>query len=77
MAVSRGKFEVLETMTLDSNTFGPNIQLLTTEPLMIKEYANWCSLKKFYMTNTKTQFNALKRRAEAVLQLLNEEYHFK
>ncbi|HMU45021.1 MAG TPA: hypothetical protein PKC72_01575 [Chitinophagaceae bacterium] len=76
-AISRGSFKDLETMVLDSGIFARDTKLLTIEPLLVKEFANWCSLKKFYMANTAAQFNSLKQQAEAVLRQLKKEYHFK
>jgi hypothetical protein len=75
--ISQTNFSDLEKINLDSLTLAGNTQLMTTEPLLIKEYRNWCALKKFYMANTASHFNTLKRRAEAVLRMLKEEYHFK
>ena len=76
-AVSRSDFSDLKKISLDTTVFSGNFQLMTNDPLLIKEYANWCALKKFYMTRTASHFYNLKRRAEAVLQLLKDEYHFK
>ena len=75
--------EFLEESLISDNTaknisdtaFFSNRQLLTTEPLQLKEYANWCALKKFYLTNTIVFYKKLHLQAAAVLQLLNKQYH--
>lgn len=59
----------------DSLVAARNTPLMTTEPLLIKEYSNWCSLKKFYMVRTALHFTTLKQRANSVLRLLKDEYH--
>ncbi len=74
--ISKGGFLSLEKTGLDSVIFA-GAEPMTTDPTLVKEYANWCSLKKFYMSRTATEFHTLKRRAAVVLQLLKEEYHFK
>jgi hypothetical protein len=54
--------------------FFSNMQLLTNEPLRMKEYANWCALKKFYSTNSIVMYKKLNLQATALLQLLSKEY---
>jgi len=60
---------------ISDTTFFSNGQLLTSEPLQLKEYANWCALKKFYLTNTIAFYKKLYLQATDVLQLLNKQYH--
>ena len=67
----------MEKIHPNSLFFPPNTQLLTTDPFLLKEYANWCTLKKFYMNRSALHFKFLKLQAGAVLRLLKEEYHFK
>lgn len=75
--ISQNNFFNPEKMYHDLVTLPGNIQLLTTEPLPLKEYANWCALKIFYMGRTVQHFQRLKAFSEAVLRLLKEQYHFK
>ena len=62
---------------VSDTAFFKNRQLLTNEPFLLKEYANWCSLKKFYLTNSFLRYRALKAQATSVLKLLNKKYHIK
>ena len=57
--------------------FFSNRQLLTSEPFRLKEYANWCALKKFYLTNSIALYKRLHLQATDVLRLLNKQYHLK
>ena len=57
--------------------FFKNRQLLTNELFLFKEYANWCSLKKFYLMNSFVRYKALKTQATSVLNLLSQKYHIK
>ena len=59
----------------DSNGFFKGYPLLTTEAVKIKEYANWCALKKFYMENTRAYLARLKNTAVPLLQLLDKKIH--
>lgn len=49
-----------------------NRKLLSTDELMLKEYANWCALKKFYMANSAAYTTRVKGYAIAVLAVLNK-----
>jgi len=60
----------------DSNFF-QDVKLVATEKKILKEYTNWCALKKFYMLNSMQHYTALKVQAVGLLRLLNEEYHIK
>jgi hypothetical protein len=59
---------------ISDSTFFSNRQLLTIEPLRLKEYANWCALKNFYLTNTIIFYKKLNQQATDVLRLLNKQY---
>jgi len=76
VAISNGGFLAQEKTGLDPVIFA-DTQPMTTDPLLVKEYANWCALKKFYISRTAVQFHTLNRRAGGVLQILKDEYHFK
>jgi hypothetical protein len=77
--------EFLEESLISDNTaknisdtaFFSNRQLLTSEPSRLKEYANWCALKKFYLTNTIVFYKRLHLQATDVLRLLTKQYHLK
>jgi hypothetical protein len=58
---------------INDSSFFSNRQLLTSEPLRLKEYANWCALKIFYLTNTIIFYNKLHQDATDVLHLLNKQ----
>ena len=58
-------------------TFFSNRQLLTSDPLRLREYANWCALKKFYLINSIVAYKRLCLQATDVLGLLNKQYHLK
>ena len=60
----------------DGNFF-QDVKLVATEKKILKEYTNWCALKKFYMLNSMQHYTALKVQAVGLLRLLNEEYHIK
>jgi len=62
---------------INDTAFFTNRQLLTSEPLRLKDYANWCALKKFYFTNSITQYKRLHFQATDVLRLLTKQYHLK
>ena len=62
---------------ISDTAFFSNRQLLTSDPSRLKEYANWCALKKFYLTNLINQYKRLNSQASGVLQLLNKQYHLK
>ena len=49
-----------------------NKRLLSNNELMLREYANWCALKKFYMANSVANITRVKEYAIAVLQVLNK-----
>jgi hypothetical protein len=49
--------------------------LISYESALIKEYANWCALKKFYMLNTIAKYNNLKKMADSIVTMLDEAYH--
>jgi hypothetical protein len=53
-------------------TLFKNRKLLTTNETMIKEYANWCALKKFYLANNAAYTARVKDYAVAVLRMLNK-----
>ena len=57
--------------------FFKNRQLLTNELFLFKEYANWCSLKKFYLMNSFVRYRTLKTQATSVLTLLSKKYSIK
>lgn len=77
ITVSQTNFSSLEKINLNSMAITSNTQLVTNDETLIKEYANWCALKKFYMANTAKTFSSMKRRADGVLQKLKDEYNFK
>ena len=54
--------------------FFTNRRLLTNELFLFKEYANWCSLKKFYLMNSLVRYRALRTQATNVLKLLSQKY---
>ncbi len=60
---------------ISDTTFFSHRQLLTSEPLRLKEYANWCALKNFYLANTIIFYKNLNLQATDLLQLLNKQYH--
>lgn len=60
---------------INDTAFFSSSQLLTSEPLQLKKYANWCALKKFYFTNSIIFYKRLHIQANEVLHLLNEQYH--
>ena len=47
-------------------------RLLTNDGLKLKEYANWCALKKFYMANSIVYTRSAKESALDVLEILNK-----
>jgi hypothetical protein len=75
--IAQNNFFNPEKMYHDLLTLPDNIHLFTTEPLPLKEYANWCALKIFYMHRTVQHFQRLKTCSKAVLRLLKEQYNFK
>lgn len=46
--------------------------LLTYETPKIKEYANWCALKKFYMANTISSIRSVKETAKSTIASLDK-----
>ena len=62
-------------INMSDTAFFSNRQLLTSDPFRLKEYANWCALKKFYITNLINQYKRLHSEASGVLGLLNKQYH--
>jgi hypothetical protein len=46
--------------------------LLTYDAVKLKEYANWCALKKFYMSNTISALLSVKETSLATLERLNK-----
>jgi hypothetical protein len=74
-AISQVNFD-LRDANFDTLQFSRPVQLILKDAALIKEYANWCALKKFYMANTASKLNNVKRRGEAALRMLKEEYHF-
>ncbi|MEO7049384.1 MAG: hypothetical protein ABI091_29035 [Ferruginibacter sp.] len=48
--------------------------LLTNDPVKLKEFANWCVLKKFYMLNEKKIYKTLVHKIEPILEMLNKDY---
>lgn len=48
--------------------------LLTNDPAKLKEFANWCVLKKFYMLNERKLYKKLVHQMEAILEMLNKDY---
>jgi len=77
VTVSQSNFFDPEKMYHDLVALPDNIQLITTEPPPLKEYANWCALKKFYMQRTKLHFQRLNAQGDVLLGLLKEQYDFK
>ena len=63
--------------TLYDLAFFGDSQFFTYDPLRLKEYSNWCSLKKFYLTNTIYRYYSLKAKAAHLLKLLENDYHIK
>jgi len=53
-----------------------NPPLLTKEPAKLKEYANWCALKKIYMMNTVKMLEELQKYMTPILTILDKEYSF-
>ncbi|RXK60819.1 hypothetical protein ESA94_10180 [Lacibacter luteus] len=76
-AVAANNFLSRDALSFDQLKFTGSPRLMVTDPLLITEYKNWCAIKKFYMSNTAASFSIIKRRAEAVLRMLEKEYHFK
>ena len=58
-------------ITDQGNEVFEGYRLLSTEPVKIKEYANWCALKKFYMENAIAYLSRIKEHARAILHLLD------
>jgi hypothetical protein len=60
----------------ETNTdFFNKLKMMSGEVLMLKEYANWCALKKFYLINSVDKYRTLKEQAVVTLQLLSKYYH--
>jgi hypothetical protein len=53
-----------------------NPPLLTKDPAKLKEYANWCALKKFYMMNTVRILKDQLTKMTSILTILDKEYSF-
>ncbi|MEO7263468.1 MAG: hypothetical protein ABIW38_01085 [Ferruginibacter sp.] len=53
-----------------------NPPLLTKDPAKLKEYANWCALKKFYMMNTVRTLKDLLTKMDPILKIIDKEYSF-
>jgi hypothetical protein len=54
-----------------ASDFFKNEKLLSTDQTSLKEYANWCALKKFYMANSLNRIIRVKESAIILLQSLN------
>ena len=64
----------LESGEINADSFN-NLKLMSGDVLMLKEYANWCALKKFYLINSVDKYKTLKEQAVVTLQLLSKYYH--
>jgi hypothetical protein len=64
----------LESGEINADSFN-NLKLMSGDVLMLKEYANWCALKKFYLINSVDKYKTLKVQAVVTLQLLSKYYH--
>jgi hypothetical protein len=47
--------------------------LLTNDPVKLKEFANWCVLKFFYMLNERRIYKTLVHKIEPILEMLNRD----
>ena len=72
-----GSSNILEVKNanIDSISNFTDAMLISSDPILIKEYVNWCALKKFYMQNTVAKYNVINSVAEGVLRMLNSTYH--
>jgi len=68
-------FSADSLVNYDDLAFFKDEQVFTSDPLRLKEYANWCGLKKFYITNSIYRYNDLKTQATSILKLLDKKYH--
>lgn len=60
---------------IDAGTdFFSNEKLLTTDRMALKEYMNWCALKKFYMENSLNRITKVKQSSIQLLEILNREF---
>ena len=75
MFLSRSNILEEKNSNIDSISNFTDARLISYDPILIKEYANWCALKKFYMQNTVAKYNVIDRVAEGVLRMLNKAYH--
>lgn len=70
--MDRSNILTRDSYTDDSaSRFFDQLKLLNTDTQLIKEYANWCALKKFYMANSIVMCNRINGKAASVLQILN------
>jgi len=72
---SNGLFSGSTGKNISDTAFFSSSQLLTTEPLQLRKYANWCALKNFYLKNSILSNKQLYRKASNALRLLNKQYH--
>jgi hypothetical protein len=71
--ITNNNFLVGSTVSVDTSFgFFKNKLLLSSDNLSIKEYANWCAMKKFYMLNSAAYTTRVKEYAIALLQILNK-----
>ncbi|MEN9685763.1 MAG: hypothetical protein RLZZ28_1549 [Bacteroidota bacterium] len=49
-------------------------QLLTYDPKLLKEYSNWCALRKFYLRNSLSRNNGFITVSTSLLKLLKKNY---
>jgi len=70
-------FSADSLINYDDLAFFRDQQVFTSDPLRLKEYANWCGLKKFYFTNSVFRYNDLKIQATGLLKLLSKRYQIK
>lgn len=54
-----------------------NIKSLTSDAGLLKKYAGWCALKKFYLKNTVAKYDYTKKTTGFILKTIEEEYTIK
>ncbi len=54
-----------------------NSQFFTDDPKLLKEYSNWCALRKFYLRNSLRRNKELITASTCLLKLLKKNYEIK
>ena len=65
-------FSADSLINYDDLAFFKDEKVFTSDPLRLKEYGNWCGLKKFYITNTIYRYNDLTTQATGLLRLIKK-----